>query len=153
MFMEQNPVILGYLGRALSLELSAVQQFLATARLLEVRQFTSEAERFRHDAKEEMEHVERIISRMLSLGCAPNASQLRPTRLEGSLVELISQALVLEKEIVNFYQGAVQYCIQANEYEHKLFFEAFYLEEKAHADEAEAWFREVMTKSMAGIQQ
>ena len=153
MLVEQNPVILGYLGRALSLELSAVQQFLATARLLEVRQFSAEAERFRQDAKEEMVHVERIISRMLSLGCAPNASQLRPTRLEGTLPELISQALVVERDIVSFYQSAVNYCIQANELEHKLFFEAFYLEEKAHAEEAESWFREVMAKSAMSVVQ
>lgn len=100
--MMQDPATPGYLGRALSLELSAVQQYLSLAKVLELRGMQQAGEKFRHEAQEEMEHAERIIGRMLALGFAPNASHLRPTRLSGSLPQLIQHVTAMEREIVEF---------------------------------------------------
>ncbi len=141
--MSPHPTILGYLGRALSLEFSAVQQFLATARLLESRGIDAAAQRFQTEAREEMEHVERIIGRMLALGAAPNASQLRPVRVDGSLTELVLSAVELERDITDFYARAVADALAIQAHEDRLFFDQLLQEERHHLVEAETWYREL----------
>ncbi len=125
--------VLGYMGRALSLELTAVQQYLTLSRLLALRGFDEIAETFKHEAQEEMLHVEQIISRMLVSGVAPNATQLRPARLGDSLPALIASAQALEAEIILFYEQAVGHCSLINDFDNRLFFERLLQEERAHA--------------------
>ena len=137
--MTQDPAILGYLGRALSFEFSAVQQYLSMARLLEMRGVQQAGEKFRHEAQEEMQHAERIISRMLALGYAPNASSLRPPRLDGALPQLMEHASNLENEIVAFYTEAVKYCRRTQDCENRIFFEKLLAEEQQHLDGIDSW--------------
>lgn len=142
--MTPDPAILGYLGRALSFEFSAVQQYLSLARLLEMRGVPQTGEKFRHEAQEEMQHAERIIARMMALGYAPNASCLRPPRLDGALHELMQHAADLEKEIVGFYTQAVKYCSHIQDYENRIFFEKLLAEEQQHVIGIDAWKQEIM---------
>lgn len=143
--MMQDPAIPGYLGRALSLELSAVQQFLALAKLLELRGMAQAAAKFRHEADEEMEHAQRIIGRMLALGFAPNASHLRPTRLQGSLPQLMQHVAAMEREIVEFYAKAMNHCRRMQDAENRIFFETLLNEEQQHASGIEQWRNEIET--------
>ena len=69
--MSQDAVIPGYLGRALSYELSAVQQYLSLSSLLTMRGVHEASERFRNEAQDELQHAERIIGRMVALGFGP----------------------------------------------------------------------------------
>ncbi len=55
-----------------------------------------------------MQHAERLVKRMLGLGAAPNASQLRPAGVARSLVDLLLQDAVLEAEIVALYDEATR---------------------------------------------
>lgn len=142
--MTQDPAILGYLGRALSFELSAVQQYLSLARLLEMRGVKQAGEKFRHEAHEEMEHAERIIARMMALGYAPNASCLKPPRLDGALPQLMQHATELEREIVGFYTEAVRYCGRVQDYENRVFFEKLLADEQQHAQGFETWLNEIV---------
>ncbi len=131
--------VLGYLGRALSLEYSAVQLYSTQASLVKAWGLTEVAERLASEAREEMAHAERIISRMLALGVAPNASQLRPVRLGQSLRELLEYDHVFEKELVGLYSDATRYCATIGDQENRLFFESLLEEEQAHATELQAW--------------
>ena len=149
--MTQDPVILGYLGRALSFELSAVQQYLSLAKLLELRGMAQAGEKFRHEAQEEMQHAERIIGRMLVLGVAPNASRLRPAPLNGSLPQLMQYATDLETEIVNFYAQAVHYCRRTEDHENRIFFETLLHEEQQHATVIDTWRREILADQTASL--
>ncbi len=142
--MTQDPVIFGYLGRALSFELSAVQQYLSLGRMLELRGMSQAGDKFRLEAQEEMQHAERIIGRMLAVGVSPSASCLKPARLDGSLSELIQHTVNLEIEIVNFYDQAVQYCKRTQDYENRLFFEALLTEEQQHVTCIREWWQKVV---------
>ncbi len=141
--MTQDPVILGYLGRALSFELSAVQQYLSLGQMLTLRGMPQVGDKFRLEAQEEMAHAERIIGRMLAVGVAPSATILRPARLDGSLPELIQHTVNLETEIVNFYARAVQYCQRAQHHENQIFFAALLKEEQQHASGIREWWQEI----------
>ena len=102
--------ILGYLGRALSLELSAVQLYSTQSRLVASWGLHKVADKFQAEAHEELEHAERIIARMLALGAAPNASQLRPVKLGPDLFSLLTIDKAFETELVKLYHDAVLYC-------------------------------------------
>ena len=86
-----HPRVLGYLGRALSLELTAVQQYMTQASLVGLWGDEAASERFREETVEEMQHAERIVQQMLALGVAPAASQLQPVTHAPDLVGLLEQ--------------------------------------------------------------
>ena len=135
--------VLGYLGRALSLELSAVQMYSTQARLVDNWGLAEVAAKFSAEASEEMKHAERIISRMLALGVAPNASQLRPVRLGQNLQQLLEQDYAFEKELVGLYEDAARHSARVGDQDSCLFFEALLAEEQHHAQSLEQWLQQL----------
>ena len=135
--------ILGYLGRALSMELSAVQLYSTQARLVDAWGLAGVAGKLSAEAGEELAHAERIISRMLALGVAPNASQLRPVHLGDNLQELLQANHAFESEVVRLYEDATRHSASIGDHESRLFFEALYAEEKKHAQHMLDWLREL----------
>lgn len=135
--------VLGYLGRALSLELSAVQLYSTQARLAETWGLTEVAEELSKEASEEMAHANRIISRMLALGMAPNASQLRPVHLGQNLQELIQYDYAFENELIGLYENATRHCSRIGDHDNRVFFEALLKEEQEHAKGLLKWLHEI----------
>jgi bacterioferritin len=134
-----HPQALGYFGRLLSLEYSAVQQYMTQAALCEAWGLQEAADRFRRESVEEMRHAERIIKRMLGLGVAPNASQLRPVTVGSDLVDLLRQDAVLETEIISLYEEATHFCERTRDLENAEFFRRLLEEESEHAGEISGW--------------
>lgn len=143
--------VLGYLGRALSLELSAVQLYSTQSMLVTSWGLTDVADKFREESREEMGHAERIISRMLALGVAPNASQLRPVRLGKNLQELLQHNYAFENELIGLYDNATNYSASITDYDNRLFFEALLNEEKAHAADLSLWLQELKQTSIKNV--
>jgi len=135
--------VLGYLGRALSLELSAVQLYSTQAMLVTSWGLTEVADKLRVESREEMEHAERIIRRMLALGVAPNASQLRPVQLGRNLKELLQYDAKFENDLIGLYDNATHYCARIGDHDSRLFFEALLNEEREHAAELGQWLQEL----------
>ncbi|MEB3320969.1 MAG: ferritin-like domain-containing protein [Cyanobium sp.] len=138
-----HPRVLGYLGRALSLELTAVQQFMTQACLADVWGDTEAAHRFREETVEEMRHAEAIVQRMVSLAVAPAASQLRPVGHDSTLVGLLRLDLDLEDQLVNLYAEAVSFCLLSGDEEHERFFRQLWSDEQHHREELAAWLAAV----------
>ena len=135
--------VLGYLGRALSLELSAVQMYSTQARLVASWGLSEAAESLKKEADEEMGHADRIIARMLALGVAPNASQLRPVRLGASLRELLLEDQRFEQELVQMYSNAARHCARTGDHDNRMFFEALLQEEQAHDQALARWLEKL----------
>lgn len=134
-----HPRVLAFLGRALSLELSAVQQYLTQASLLELWGQPEAAERFRRETVAEMQHAERLVQRMLTLGVAPAASQLRPVETGPDLATLLRLDAVLEADLIQHYAEAVRFCVLIGDAEHDAFFRALWREEQEHGEELARW--------------
>lgn len=132
LYTSADQWVLGYLGRALSLELTAVQQYATQSRLVASWGLTEDANKLQQESIEEMQHVERIITRMLALGSAPNASMLRPVGLGQNLRELLLQDVVLERDLINLYSQAAQYCARNGDHDNRKFFETLLEEERSH---------------------
>lgn len=135
--------VLGYLGRGLSLELSAVQLYTTQARLVDTWGLAEVAGKLSAEASEELEHAERIISRMLALGVAPNASQLRPVNLGRDLRELLEHDHAFEEELVTLYSEACNHCRRIGDQDNRLFFGALLAEEQAHAVTLKDWLQQL----------
>jgi bacterioferritin len=136
-----HPRVLGYLGRALSLELTAVQQYMTQASLVELWGHQEAAERFRRETVEEMQHAERIVKRMLLLGVAPAASQLRPVTHAPDLIGLLRHNQVLEASLIQLYAEAVRFCLLIGDGENEAFFRELWNDEQHHAEDLAAWLR------------
>ncbi|MGD8560124.1 MAG: ferritin-like domain-containing protein [Gammaproteobacteria bacterium] len=141
-YVNADQRVLGYLGRALSLELSAVQLYSTQAQLLGAWGLAEASRRMSEEAQEELGHADRIISRMLALGVAPNASQLRPVKLGSNLLELLLHDYDFEIELVRLYDQASRYCAGIGDHNSHTFFEALLNEERAHAQQLSEWLRE-----------
>lgn len=136
-----HPRVLGYLGRALSLELTAVQQYMTQASLVELWGELEAAERFRRETVEEMQHAEKIVKRMLSLGVAPAASQLRPVTHASDLAGLLRHNQVLETDLIQLYAEAVRFCVLIGDSENETFFRGLWNDEQHHAEDLAVWLR------------
>lgn len=134
-----DQTVLGYLGRALSLELSAVQMYSTQARLVASWGLSEAAARLRHEAEEELEHVNRIVERMLATGVAPGASQLRPVRLARDLSSLLQINQQFEGELIELYRNAAHHCARVGDHDHRAFFEGLLDDERHHHQELLSW--------------
>ena len=138
-----DTLVLGYLGRSLSLELSAVQLYTTQSVLVETWGLSEVAKKFSEEASEEMTHASRIISRMLALGVAPNASQLRPVSLGQNLLELLKYDLDFENDLVGLYTDAASHCAKKGDHDNRVFFEGLLKEEQAHAAALVKWIQDL----------
>lgn len=134
-----HPRVLADLGRALSLELTAVQQYLTQAVLVELWGDSVSADRFRRETVEEMQHAERIVKRMIGLGVAPGASQVQPAQHATSLAELLLLNQDLERRLVTHYGEAMELCQRIGDVENQAFFHDLWLEERQHGEALDAW--------------
>jgi bacterioferritin len=120
-----------------------VQLYSTQARLLSTWGLAEPAERMRAEAQEELGHANRIIERMLAIGVAPGASQLRPVKLGRSLAELLEHNLVFESELVGLYRNATAHCARAGQHDDRLFFESLLSDEQTHHHELMKWLEEL----------
>jgi bacterioferritin len=139
-----HPRVLAFLGRALSLELSAVQQYMTQSSLVELWGEREAAERFRHETMEELQHAERIVQRMLALGVAPAASQLRPVTHAPDLVGLLQLNGILETDLIQHYAEAVRFSVLIGDADSEAFFRGLWNEEQHHGQELAAWLASLL---------
>ncbi|MCS5692651.1 ferritin-like domain-containing protein [Cyanobium sp. FGCU-6] len=142
-----HPRVLGYLGRALSLELSAVQQYMTHATLAQTWGDPATSDRFRHETVEEMQHAERIVQRMIALGAAPAASQLRAVAHARDLLGLLRLNGILENELIHHYAEAVRFCLLIGDGENESFFRALWQEEQQHGEDLAVWVASLTAKA------
>jgi bacterioferritin len=139
MAVTVHPRVLGFLGRALSLELSAVQQYMTQAGLLDLWGDADAAERFRRETVEEMQHAESIVRQMLQMGAAPAASQLRPVSTAADLVGLLEENVRLEEDLIRHYREAHRFCMLIGDADNGGFFEGLLNDEQSHGEQLREW--------------
>ncbi|MCJ7597428.1 MAG: bacterioferritin, partial [Methyloceanibacter sp.] len=76
--MKGNPKVIEYLNKALTSELTAVNQYWLHYRLLDDWGFTKLAKKEREESIEEMQHADKIVSRIIFLEGHPNMQHLDP---------------------------------------------------------------------------
>jgi bacterioferritin len=133
--MSVDPRTLGWLARALTHEMSAVQQYLAQSVLARLWGDAALAAHLRHEASEELEHAERLMERLIRMGVAPSAGSLPPARLGRSVADLLASDRKLEVDAVRLYQEAVAHTRRMRDPDSTALLEGILGEELAHVRE------------------
>ena len=130
--MSVDPRTLGWLSRALTHEMSAVQQYLAQSVLTRLWGDHALADELRGEAVEELKHAERLMERMIMLGVAPSAGNLTPARLGRSSDELLAADRILEVDAVRIYQEALSHVRRMRDADSVALLESILSEEMTH---------------------
>jgi len=133
--MSADPRTLGWLARALTHEMSAVQQYLAQSVLARLWGNPELAAHLRHEAIEELEHAERLMERLIVLGVAPSAGNLPPARLGRSVEDLLASDRQMEVDAVRLYDQAVVHARRMRDGDSAALLEDILREELAHVQE------------------
>ncbi len=131
--------VIGLLGRALAHELSAVQLYLAQARLTALWEMDEASARFRADMSAELGHAEQLMDRLLQLGASPSAATLSAARMGRDLAEMLLIDRALEVEAVRLYQEAVHYCERRRDEPNRALFARILEDEIEHIRELDSW--------------
>lgn len=132
---SSDPRTLGWLQRALTHEMRAVQQYLAQSVLARLWGDAALAAELRREADEELEHAERLMAQLIRLGVAPNASALPPARLGRSTPELLAADLALETEAAQLYADALAHAQRLRDDDSAQLFAGLLADEMRHAQE------------------
>ena len=141
--MQPDPRLSGYLSRALSHEMAAVQQYLLQAKLTGMWGLSAQSAKFRNDVSEELVHAERLMERMLILGISCNATQLPPTRPGRTLEEMLHIDRELEVEAIRLYGEAALYCGRRQDRETQALMQAILEDELGHLKELDQQLSEL----------
>lgn len=136
---QMNPRVLGFLGRALSLEYSAGQHYLAQAALAGQRGEPNYVDGFHQLANEEFTHAAQLTQRLVGLGALPSGSVLKPASPAMDIVEALETCQAREVELVNLYAQAAQYAANIGSGEDNELFARLYEEETQQLEQIGQW--------------
>lgn len=129
-----DPRTLGWLARALTHEMSAVQQYLAQSVLARLWGDERLAEHLRHEAVEELGHAERLMEKLILSGMAPSAGNLTPARLGRTADELLAADRQLEVDAVQLYRHAVAHAERMRDADSAQLLAGILAEEMSHVE-------------------
>ena len=135
--MSVDPRTLGWLSRALTHEMSAVQQYLAQSVLARLWGDYALSSQLRREAVEEMQHAERLMERLIVLGVPPSAGNLPPARLGRTVDDMLAADRALEVDAVRLYEQAVAHARRMRDPDSVALLEGILAEEIAHVHELE----------------
>jgi len=140
--MSVDPRTLGWLSRALTHEMTAVQQYLAQSVLARLWGDDALAAQLRHEAVEELQHAERLMERLLVLGVAPSSGNLPSARLGRDVDDLLKADRVLEVDAVRLYEEALAHARRMRDAGSAALLEDILAEELAHVRELDGMMSE-----------
>lgn len=136
--MSVDPRTLGWLSRALTHEMRAVQQYLAQSVLARMWGDEALSSKLRSEAVEELGHAERLMERLIAVGVAPSAGNLPPSRLGRSVDEMLAADRELEVEAVRLYQEAVAHAQRMRDGSSAALLSEILAEEMEHVQEIDS---------------
>jgi len=136
--MSLDPRTLGWLSRALTHEMSAVQQYLAQSVLARLWGDEELARKLRSEAVEELGHAERLMEQLIAFGVAPSSGNLPPSRLGRSADELLAADRQLEVDAVRLYQDAAAHARRMRDSGSASLLESILAEELAHVQDIDS---------------
>src|SRR5687768_208840 len=113
--MKGNPQIIDGLNRALTIELTAINQYFIQAKMCKNWGFQRLAGKHYEESIGEMKHADKIIERVLFLDGVPEIARYDVIRVGADVKEQFENDLVLETGGVNAYNDLVDLCIKVKD--------------------------------------
>lgn len=132
--MNGDKQVIKYLNDALRGELTAVSQYWLHYRMQDDWGLGHMAKKSREESIEEMEHADKLITRILFLGGHPNLQKLDSLRIGQTPKETLECDLAAELEARALYAEARKHCESVGDFVTKNIFEALMADEEGHID-------------------
>src|SRR5215210_4274439 len=108
--MQGNPQVIDALNRALTIELTAINQYFCQAKMCKNWGFNKLAAKHYEESMGEMKHAEKLIDRILFLDGVPEIARYDVIRVGTDVREQLEFDLVLETRGVAAYNDAIALC-------------------------------------------
>ncbi len=132
--MRGDHKVIEYLNKALSHELTAVNQYWLHYRILDNWGYKDLAKTWRKESIEEMRHADILVARILFLEGMPTMQLHDPLRIGHSVKEILECDLAAELDARALYLEAAQYCLSINDRVSMNLFEQLTQDEEHHID-------------------
>ena len=132
--MKGDQKVIERLNEALFLELGAVNQYWLHYRLLSDWGYAKLAKKERAESIEEMQHADKLISRIIFLEGHPNLQTVAPLRIGQNVKEVLEADLAGEYDARTAYKASRDICHQAGDYVSMKLFEDLLTDEEGHID-------------------
>lgn len=138
--MKSDPQVIDYLNRALTNELTAINQYWLHYRVLHHWGVRRLAEYERHESIDEMKHADMLAERVLFLDGLPNFQAINRLKVGETVEEILKADLALEMEAIPLLRDAIQHCETVRDYVSREVFERILESEEEHVDFLETQF-------------
>src|SRR5689334_346060 len=108
--MKGDPRVIEALNRALTVELTAINQYFCQAKMCKNWGFLKLGAKHYAESMGEMKHAEMIIDRILFLEGTPEIARYDVIRVGTNVLEQFEHDLKLETKGVNAYNAGVELC-------------------------------------------
>ncbi len=138
--MKGDARVIEFLNKALTNELTAVNQYWLHYRMLENWGIARLAAFERHESIDEMKHADKLADRILFLDGLPNFQQIGRLKIGENVTEILKSDLALEEEAIPLLRDAIAHCEAVRDYVSRDLFTEILDNEEEHVDHLEKQF-------------
>jgi bacterioferritin len=143
--MQGDPQIIDALNRALTIELTAINQYFVQAKMCKNWGFDKLARKHYEESIGEMKHAEKIIDRVLFLDGVPEIARYDVIRAGVDVKEQLEFDLALEMKGVKSYNEGITLAVQLNDNGTRELMEVILVDSEEHVDWLESQLHLIKT--------
>lgn len=132
--MQGNPQVIEALNRALTVELTAINQYFCQAKMCMNWGFKLLGKKHYEESMGEMKHAEKLIDRILFLEGTPEIARYDVIRVGTNVQEQFENDLKLEMGGVKHYNDAIELCTKLKDNGTRELLEPILTESEEHVD-------------------
>src|SRR5947207_583949 len=132
--MKGDPQVIEVLNRALTVELTAINQYFCQAKMCMNWGFKILGKKHYEESMGEMKHAEKLIDRILFLEGTPEIARYDVIRVGSDVKEQFENDLRLEMGGVQHYNAAIELCVKLKDNGTRELLEPILTESEEHVD-------------------
>src|SRR6266699_2645907 len=132
--MQGKPEVIEALNRALTIELTAINQYFCQAKMCQNWGLYKLGKKHYEESLGEMKHAEKLIDRILFLEGVPEIARYDVIRVGTDVKEQFENDLKLEMGGVRHYNAAIELCAQLKDNGTRELLEPILVESEEHVD-------------------
>ena len=138
--MKGDQKVIEYLNKALTNELTAINQYWLHYRVLADWGVSRLADYERHESIDEMKHADILAERILFLNGLPNFQAIHKLKVGETVEEILKADLAVEMEAIPLLKDAIAHCEEVRDFTTREIFERILESEEEHVDFLETQF-------------